>query len=610
MRTNSAVIQPQLKVPFGSIPPRRVGQSTEFFDLSSFPESTSRVMENPLGTQGNLDSVEISNFAGDKFLTAKDRRGVDLDWDPFVSSSPRAASLKGKETARKGTIQTLTALKSAEEIDDDSLTSTPPKTKRIRGRNWDPISSSAPDLIHQSDPFASSPRANPPRGDSNIINLESSDDESHDTFPDIGDLDVSKLRASSITSKPLSRTASKAHSKPSKATSSEPASSRTICKKTAAERQREREEKAASRDAEKQRKMKEKDAAREQRAKDKEKAAALVEVNKVRTDKKTSTPEMVVDLPESLNPALSLQIQTLLNDLGVQCGIWKSPVGSVVKWTRKVTSKFNDELGLWEPTPLVLQPEKHALVIVSAEDFVTFALSDDDGSSINLHVQQMKQHFPGCELIYLIDGLGPWMRKNRNIRNRQFASAVRGQAEPQGTDSAQNNSSQPTRKRKNATIQTYLSEDKVEDALLQLQVMHNVLIHHTNAQVETAQWVTVFTQHISTVPYKRQREEGNLASFCMDAGQVRTGDDTRDTYVRMLQEIARVTAPIAYGILAEFGTVTELVKGLEARGSLVLEDCRKSTNKDGSFSDRTVGKSISRRVYKVFTGTDETSTDI
>lgn len=66
------------------------------------------------------------------------------------------------------------------------------------------------------------------------------------------------------------------------------------------------------------------------------------------------------------------------------------------------------------------------------------------------------------------------------------------------------------------------------------------------------------------------------ASFCMDVGQVKTGDDREDTYVKMLQEIVRVTAPIAYGIAAEYPNVVALVKGLKEIGPTALEDLKVS----------------------------------
>jgi crossover junction endonuclease EME1 len=96
----------------------------------------------------------------------------------------------------------------------------------------------------------------------------------------------------------------------------------------------------------------------------------------------------------------------------------------------------------------------------------------------------------------------------------------------------------------------------------------------------------------------------------MDSGQVRAGDGARDTYARMLQEITRITAPVAYGVAAEFPTVAALVRGLEEGGPLRLEGVRKGANKDGALSDRVVGQAISRRLFKIFTGRNEISTDV
>lgn len=470
---------------------------------------------------------------------------------------------------------------------------------------WDHISSSAPEASLRSDPFASSPRALN-RSFSEVIDLEDSDSLpgspgfSDDEFPDINDIKFKQPKPRSITSQARVQKLKKP-SQTSKA-------SNTM---TAEEKSRDKAAKAAAREAEKKRKDQKKQLAREQKARDKVKAAALAEVNKIRTDKKTSTPEMIVDIPSSLNASTTLQIETLLQDLRVQCQPWSNPAANVIKWRRKVAARFNEELGHWEPIPLRIEPESHALVILTAAEFVELALGSE-GSDIEAHVSRMRQDFSDHTLIYLVEGLTAWMRKNRNVRNRQFVSAVRNAGEEEPNAPPPSTQAATGRKRKNAAPQEYISEDSVEDALLNLQILHGVLIHHTNAAVETAQWVAVFTQHISTIPYRRQREQSNMesAGFCMETGQVRTGDGAKDTYVRMLQEIVRVTAPIAYGIAAEFDTVSNLVKGLEEDGPLRLEGVRKSANKDGAFSDRNIGQAVSRRIYKVFTGRDERSTDV
>mgnify|MGYP003623055291 CR=1 FL=1 len=99
-------------------------------------------------------------------------------------------------------------------------------------------------------------------------------------------------------------------------------------------------------------------------------------------------------------------------------------------------------------------------------------------------------------------------------------------------------------------------------------------------------------------------------AFCMESGQVKTGADTADTFVKMLQEVNRVTAPIAYGIAAEYPTAQELVRAFEMGGKDTLQGLRKSANKDGAFTDREVGKKISRRLWSIFMRTDSATTDI
>jgi crossover junction endonuclease EME1 len=99
-------------------------------------------------------------------------------------------------------------------------------------------------------------------------------------------------------------------------------------------------------------------------------------------------------------------------------------------------------------------------------------------------------------------------------------------------------------------------------------------------------------------------------SFCMAPGQVSTGINRSDTFLKMLQEINRVTAPIAYGVAGEYDSATKLVEGFEVHGKDMLMDIRKSANKDGAVSDRTVGKSISRRLCGIFMSRDEGSHDV
>jgi len=62
------------------------------------------------------------------------------------------------------------------------------------------------------------------------------------------------------------------------------------------------------------------------------------------------------------------------------------------------------------------------------------------------------------------------------------------------------------------------------------------------------------------------------AGFCIDVGQVKTGDDKEDTYRKMLQQIVRVTPAVASGVAAKYPDVLSLVKGMRKHGACALED--------------------------------------
>lgn len=571
---------------------------------------------------GKEDPIDLS-LDGDplasspKLVAGRGKQSVD--YDPFASS-PQSARSKGKAIAppRPMRIQLpssplfVSSLPLGEDV--ASPRRSKPAAMKEGKRNaleWDHISSSAPSVGFRDDDWDMGPqpahkvvsRSHSEGIDFDLGDLAAYDfgSDDDDEIPDITGIRPSK--SSSSYSKSIFKVTkqNRASSKPSAST------------KSAAEKELERLDK----EAEKRRKQREKEDAKEQRKREKERAAALADVNKVRTDKKVSTPEMLVDLPTSLDPSVKLQAETLLEDLSVKCHGYSSPVNNVVKWRRKVRAVFNETEGHWEPIPERIENEKHAMVIIKAPEFVELALGPN-GSDLEAHVLRMQTHYEDHTLIYLIEGFNPWMRNNRTRRNRQFQSAVRSSAALDGGATAAaapppSALQQQSRrgKKKDTAAMPYVDEDVLEDALLRLQVQHGALIHHADAAVQTARWVAVFTQHISTIPYRRQRDAANAsAAFCMDTGQVRTGEGARDAYVRMLQEMARITAPIAHGIAAEFGSPAKLVRGLEHVGPLALEDIRKSANRDGAYTDRTVGQAISRRVWKVFTGTDETSTDI
>ena len=256
--------------------------------------------------------------------------------------------------------------------------------------------------------------------------------------------------------------------------------------------------KETEKEEEKERKRLEKD----QKVKERQTAAALAEVNKSRTDKKVSTPEMIVDLPQSIEgQSVDTQIRELLRNLQVQITKQETPIPNIIRWRRKVTARFNEELGHWERMPDSVELESHIMCLLSAKEFVALATATGEGKEdLEHHVRKLKTTFKDCTPIYMIEGLEAWSRKAKNVKNRAYQAAVIDQLE--NRDASGTSNTKLAKSCKNQPVEEAVDEDLVEDALMRLQVIQGCLVHHTAASLETAEWVVSFTQHISTIPYK------------------------------------------------------------------------------------------------------------
>ena len=241
---------------------------------------------------------------------------------------------------------------------------------------------------------------------------------------------------------------------------------------------------------------------KEEKARQKRLDAALAEVNKSKLDKKVTGPEMIVDLPASINgQQVDIQIRDFLKNLNIDVTLYQSPVPHMIKWRRKVKSRFNEKKGHWEIVqPMVIEDEKYILCLMDAKEFVALASGapQHDVSNVDAHVAKVKKQFEGCKPIYLIEGLNVWMRKNKTMLNRAYRTAVLGEMNERQDPTSEISQSSSSRRKKD--VHKHVDEDVVEDALLQLQVTHGCLVHHTTTTVESAKWVAVFTQQISMIP--------------------------------------------------------------------------------------------------------------
>lgn len=217
---------------------------------------------------------------------------------------------------------------------------------------------------------------------------------------------------------------------------------------------------------------------KEEQSREKQREKDRAEANRLKLDKKLSTPEMIVDLPISVGDStVDTQIRECLKKIGVEITSYQSPVPNVIKWRRKVDSRFNSHTGAREKLQVKeIDPEKHVMCLMSANEFVQLAVSETNTNKSQLddHVSRIRSHFEDCTLIYLIEGLDAWMRKNRNAKNRAYQAAVLGQPESNALDIS-NNGPHPKPKRKKPRVEV-VDEDVIEDSLVRLQVIHRCLV--------------------------------------------------------------------------------------------------------------------------------------
>ena len=433
-----------------------------------------------------------------------------------------------------------------------------------------------------------------------------------------------------LSSSPASKTMSKSTKSSKQTDATKEARTRERATAKAARERKKEEEKARKR------------LSKEQKAREKQETADIAEVNKSKMDKKVSVTEMMVSMSRTLQgKSVGNQVLEYMKHLEVDTSFFEEesglleddevtgPCGNLVQWQRKIKARYNDDAAHWEPiAEHTIEEETHILVYLTATEFAGLAtfqkksLNYEEAVSerammhnIDAHVSYLQRKHKDCKPIYLIEGLEAFLRKNKTVKNRAYTVAVLSQL-PASDPSAPRASSQARQRKKTTKSSTapdysFIDTDLIEALLLHLQINHSVLIHQTTSPSDTASWIRTFTEHISTIPYRHERMSLNDAgaAFCMDVGQVKTGDDVQDTYVKMLQEVQRVTPAMAYGIANLYPNVKALVKAFKEEGQLVLEDVRKGANRDGAVTNSRLGPAVSKRLYKVFMGRNEWSMD-
>lgn len=406
----------------------------------------------------------------------------------------------------------------------------------------------------------------------------------------------------------------------------------------AAAKEEQRAAAKAAREADKEAEKQRKKDAKLERDREKQKAKDMAEVNRSKTNKKETSKEMMLQMGESIKgTSIGNQVEEYMRqhevgfsyateEISLSHSDGNAYPGKLLEWKRRVDATYDEHDGQWVPlTTSRIEPTDHVAILMNGHDFASIAIGPDNDNAdltpdletmrnnLDRHVARLRHRHKEARLIYLVQGLHAWVKRNENSKQRDYVAAVRAQM----ADEEANNrpTSSQSRKRKQAKSSPRLlavTADVVEDLQLYLQINHQPLvIHHTTSEATTASQILSFTQSLSSRPYRVAELEHNLksSSFYMGAGAHRTGEDAQETFCRMLEAQQRVTPSIAQSIASQWCSPRELVTAFRNSDNLMLENVRKSTNKDGGYSDKRIGPVISKRMYKVFLGRNPEATD-
>jgi len=147
----------------------------------------------------------------------------------------------------------------------------------------------------------------------------------------------------------------RAVAKPSSGRSSKSALAKFTSEREKEKKAAEKAGKAKTKEADKARKAREKEDEKDRKRLEKEKAAnekkiqtEIAKLNTLKTDKKVSSPEMIVDFPSSLDPALVGVSQGLLEPMNIEHSKWRSEE-PIIRWRRKVDSVWNEDARQFVP---------------------------------------------------------------------------------------------------------------------------------------------------------------------------------------------------------------------------------------------------------------------
>ncbi|KAJ6592431.1 hypothetical protein B0H19DRAFT_1087822 [Mycena capillaripes] len=422
-----------------------------------------------------------------------------------------------------------------------------------------------------------------------LVDLASSDDE----LPAPGDVIFSRgVREAKVAGKrkrysspaASSRSSSVDHTAYRAASSDEEESPKKIPRKSnanssskAPRRPRKTEEEKAAAKA-----LKEKEAAQKKAQKAAEKAEKAAETARLKAEKKeymaanklVNDKKMTLEQMELVFPP-ALRDSDLLREFRAHIAQFKMTVSvsdrnvvrgcDIFSWQRTMTKNYDAEARQWLPVPQHVRTESTYLVYMQADELAR-CIRDEDGVK---HVVRRVREACGAktQIFLMVVGLTAYLRRKGGIR---------------------------------------YTKGEIERALAALQMAEHTHLLYVDKVEDTVARLYDLSADLGIKPHKHI--ERSHLPFCSDIRQP-TGTSLADTWVKMLEQVHRLTGPGARGIADEFPTAHSLFEAYEqapdarARDGLVA-NCKISHRVDGVAKERLVNQALSQVVGTVMYSED------
>jgi crossover junction endonuclease EME1 len=160
-----------------------------------------------------------------------------------------------------------------------------------------------------------------------------------------------------------------------------------------------------------------------------------------------------------------------------------------VKFVRKVRGEWDEQAGLFRPVEEYRRDEEWVVHWMKAEKFVDLAVFDETGMALQFHLERVQGAVRGAKVLVVLEGLAGLLSKAKNARNRVHDALVRSQL------------GQTSRGKTDERL-VELDVEKVEEALIEMQLVHEIRVIQTSSSADSAEWISILAADIASIPYR------------------------------------------------------------------------------------------------------------